>query len=92
MKSIGKILTVAILIWTALSIPCSCLSIEGGNSVSVSNAFAKGNQIATSASGDSSTLLKDITMGNSAGDSVRLYAAGDFMGPIKYNNKFRSCT
>jgi len=66
MKSIRKILTIAILIWIALSIPCSCLSIEGGNSVSVSNAFAKGNQIATSASGDCSILLKDITMGNSA--------------------------
>lgn len=89
MKSIGKILTIAILIWTALSIPCSCLSIEGGNSVSVSNAFAEGNQIATSASGDSSTLLKDITMENSAGDSVHLYAVGDFIGPIKYKNNFK---
>jgi hypothetical protein len=91
MKSIGKFLFIIILIGVALSIPCSCTSIGGGTSISAAgpNGFAKGNFFATSASGSSSTLLKDYTIENSAGDSVHLYATGEFIGRARYNNDFK---
>lgn len=91
MKFIGKFLSLVILIGVASSIPCSCTSIGGGTSIGAGgpDSFARGNFLATSASGGSSTLLKDYTIENSAGDSVHLYATGEFIGRTRYNDNFK---